>query len=115
MGVVHESSVEILISRSVFSAHRSRFAKIHLFTLWQQYSQITEVHKSWSKGFKLAGWVEEHRWCMNQVSKSLYRDPFLAYIARDSPKCTLLRYDSNIVKSRRFTKVGQNASNSLGG
>ena len=89
--------------------------KTHLIRLWWQYRQITEVHKSWSKCLKLAGWVDEHGWCMNQVSKSLYRDPFLAYIVRDSQKCTLLHCGSNMAKSRKFTKVGQNLSNSLGG
>merc|ERR1712033_68950 len=108
--VVHESSVEILISRSVFNRHRSRFAKMHLITLWQHYSQITEVHKRWSKCFKLAGWVEEHGLCMNLVSKSLYRDPFLTDIARDSQNCTLLYYGRNLAESRQFTKVGQNGS-----
>merc|ERR1712121_235823 len=63
----------------------------------------------------MGGWVEEHGWCMNQVSKSLYCEPFLVCIALDSQKCTLFHYGSNTAKSRKFTKVGQNASNSLGG
>merc|ERR1712121_108634 len=81
-----------------------------------QNGQIRAVHKSWSKCLKLAGWVEEHGWCTNQVSKSLYRDPFfLTYIAQDSQKCTLLRYGSSKAKLRKFTRVGQNASKLLGG
>ena len=86
--LVNESRVEILISRSVFRVQHRGIAKMHLMTQCLRYSQITAVQKSWSKGFQLAGWVEERAWWMNQVSKSLYHDPFFAYSTVELRKCT---------------------------
>ena len=102
---VYESSVEILISPSVFRVQHRGIAKMHLITQCLRYSQITAVHKCWSKELKLAGWVGKHGWCMNQVSKSLYRHPFFTHSAFALRKCTLFRNSTNVAESGKLEKL----------